>query len=94
MDNVTAYRVFLAAYPDAPEAPELRRYLQAAEADDAAFTEASASAQGLEAYLATRPKGRHAEDARRRLTALRNAASDGAYREAEARGTPGRSRRS
>ncbi|MBI5014283.1 MAG: hypothetical protein HZB55_02180 [Deltaproteobacteria bacterium] len=87
LDNTTAYRVFLAAYPDAPEAPEIRQYLKGSEADDAAFAEATGSTAGLEAYLATRPKGRHADDARKRLTALRNAGSEVAFQEAQARGS-------
>lgn len=65
LDTAEAYRVFLSVYPNAPETPEARKHLDAIQADDQAFAQARASLQGLEGYLSTRPKGRHAAEARR-----------------------------
>jgi len=87
LDTAEAYRIFLTVYPDAPEAPEARKRLQRTAADDDAFEEARGSSQGLEAYLAERPKGRHAKEARRLLQDRLAAQSEREFREALDTGT-------
>ncbi len=87
MDSAEAYRIFLAAYPDAPEAKRVRRRLREIEADDGAFAKARGSEQGLSEYLARYPKGRHAEEARQELRALRTKRMEADLRAALAAGT-------
>ncbi len=87
MDSAEAYRIFLAAYPDAPEAKGVRRRLREIEADDAAFAKARGSEQGLSEYLARHPKGRHAGEAAKELQALRKARMEADLRAALAEGT-------
>ena len=87
LDTPTAYRVFLAAYPGAPEAGEAKRRMEAVQADDTAFAEAARSEEGLSAYLAARPKGRHADETRKALQALKSEAAEDAFREAVDLGT-------
>ncbi|MBI5018281.1 MAG: hypothetical protein HZB55_22680 [Deltaproteobacteria bacterium] len=82
LDTAVGYAFFLAAYPDAPEAPEIQRRLEAARADDSAYAAAEGSEEGLKGYLAARPKGLHAKQAREGLLAIQNAASEGAFKEA------------
>ncbi len=87
LDTVEAYRIFLAAYPDAPEAGQVRRRIRAIEADDRAFREARGSEKALEAYLARHPQGRHAEEARAEIQRLRKARMEADYRAAVDAGT-------
>ena len=87
MDSAEAYRIFLAAYPDAPEAKRVRRRLREIEADDAAFAKARGSERGLSEYLARHPKGRHAEEARQGLQALKKARMEADLQAALAAGT-------
>ncbi len=87
LDTVEAYRIFLAAYPEAPEAGQVRRRIRAIEADDRAFQAARGSEKALETYLARYPQGRHAEEARAEIQRLRRARMEADYRAAMDAGT-------
>ncbi len=87
LDTVEAYRIFLTAYPDAPEAKQVRRRIRAIEAEQRAFRAARGSERALEAYLARYPEGRHAEEARAEIQRLRRARMEADYRAAMDAGT-------
>ncbi|RMG86583.1 MAG: hypothetical protein D6708_14090, partial [Candidatus Dadabacteria bacterium] len=87
LDTAEAYRIFLAAYPDAPEAKEARRRLKALEADDEAYAEARGDERKLEGYLARFPEGRHRAEARDEIQTLKRRRLEADYREALAKGT-------
>ncbi len=87
LDTPDAYRVFLATYPDTPEARRARKRLAALEADDDAFRAARGSEEALQAYLATRPGGRHARQARTEIQRLRRIRMEAAFSAARRAGT-------
>jgi outer membrane protein assembly factor BamD (BamD/ComL family) len=87
LDKPEAYRVFLTAYPDAPESREAKRRIQEIEADNGAFPGVQGSEDELAAYLAERPKGRHAAEARQRVQALKAERMESDFRDAAALGT-------
>ncbi len=87
LDTPDAYRVFLATYPDTPEARRARKRLAAIEADDEAFRAARGNEGALQAYLATRPNGRHARQARAEIQGLRRTRMEAAFSAARRAGT-------
>ncbi len=87
LDTAEAYRIFLAAYPDAPEAAEARKRLRRIEEDDRAFAQARGDERRLEEYLGRFPKGRHREEARREARELRRRRMEADYQRAVDQGT-------
>lgn len=87
LDGPEGYRIFVATYPGTPEVQQAEKRLKELEADDEAFAKARASEPALERYLAERPQGRHAAEARERVAQLRSARMDADFQTARTAGT-------
>lgn len=87
LDAPEGYRIFVATYPGTPEVQQAEKRLKELEADDHAFAGARASEQALERYLAERPQGRHAGEARERIAQLRNTRMEAEFQAARTAGT-------
>ncbi|GEM_PF-373751 len=87
LDTAEAYRIFLAAYPDAPEAAEAKKRLRQIEEDDRAFAQARGDERRLQDYLGRFPKGRHRAQALREARDLRRGRMEADYQRAVDQGT-------
>jgi len=87
MDAPEAYRMVLATYPGTAEAQDAEKRLKDIEADERAFEKVRSSESGLGRYLAERPQGRFAAEARERLEQLRNARMEAEFQAARGSGS-------